>query len=102
MTVSRVLEIDVAGVLSDCGLRPDDELAGVLEWHSSWTNLRGGSGPMRLAEGANRFALDLPGDVLGARLTLELRAVLAQHVLDPAPLAPRRWRNGWNANVCAS
>lgn len=90
MTISLQLEADLTGALEDSRLSTDAELAGVITWHSSWTNLRGASKPHRIVDGMNSLVLELPPEQLGGRLTLECRVVLSRLGSKRDSLAPYR------------
>lgn len=88
--IECVLDVQLGHALADCGLDGGSLLAAILGWHSSWTNMRGGSAPVRLLEGQNTVTLTLPGELLGGRLTLDCRVVLADAGQSSHPLAPHR------------
>lgn len=88
--IECVLDIQLSHTLEDCALDSGASLATVLGWHSSWTNLRGTSEPVRLVEGENSATLTLPGELLGGRLTLDCRLVLADAGQSRHSLAPHR------------
>ncbi|MEV6695326.1 hypothetical protein AB0M35_28040 [Micromonospora sp. NPDC051196] len=85
------LHVDLPALLQDCGLSPAADLRWFLSWHSSATNRRGNSVPVKLADGDNQTSVEVPGSEIGGRLHLEARLVLA--VPDTgvlSPLAPDR------------
>lgn len=89
LRVSRAVKVDLPGLLADCGLEAESSVNAVITWQSSWTGLRGTSVPVSLEEGENILELELVGENLGGRLTLETRLTLSRAV-SSLPLAPRR------------
>jgi hypothetical protein len=88
--IERDIEVDLRGLKADCGLDDQAIIAGVVTWHSSWTNLRGCTPPAPIRDGLNTLALELPGEVLGGRLTIESRLILGAAVHSGLSLAPHR------------
>jgi hypothetical protein len=98
LRITRRLELDLPGVLEDCGLDDSAVVGAIIQWHSSSTNLRGTS-DVTLVDGPDLvISLDLPGEVLGGTLRLESRVILVTPS-NSVGLAPRRagsvlWSDG--------
>lgn len=89
LRVVREVEVDLPGLLNDCGLKTESSVSATIAWQSSWTGLRGTSVPVPLKDGENVLELELVGENLGGRLALDTRVTLS-HAVSSLPLAPRR------------
>lgn len=89
LTINRSLDVDVTGLLQDCGLTGDSDIIALITWHATGTGIRGTSEPTRLADGTTSLPLELPGELLGGRLNLETR-IVACNPLGEHPLRPKR------------
>lgn len=90
VTVEWTLDVDLDGMLKDCGLTAAARIGGLITWRSERTNLRGGGTITDLRSGNNQLALHLPGSDLGGVVAIEARVVLAATASEAEPLAPRR------------
>jgi hypothetical protein len=88
--IERDIEVDVGGVRADCGLDGRATVVGAVAWHSSWTNLRGCTPAIPIRDGVNTLSADLPGEVLGGRLTIESCLLLGTTIHQSPSLAPYR------------
>lgn len=93
------LDVDLEGLLDDCGLAAEAHIVGLICWTSSATRLRGAGGHGRLGQGRTVLSMDIPGSELGGDLQLEFRCVLGSAGTVENGLAPRRtgntlWRAG--------
>lgn len=88
LAVAVQLDVELLGILADCGIGGRSRLGGLISWRAEKTSLRGSSTVEVLGSGINTLGLDLLGAELGGRLELEARVVL----LDPdggGELSPR-------------
>jgi hypothetical protein len=90
VVVDRQLIVDLDGLRRDCRLGEDAQIAGVITWHSSWTNLRGTGEVHNLENGENSLSVALPGEQLGGRLTLDARVLLHSNVSVESRISPHR------------
>jgi hypothetical protein len=90
----RVVEVDLDSVCSACSLPNDAAFALIATWASNRTRLSG-DGPIAelgSLRGLVRTALtlDVPGPLVGGRLTIQTRLVLRHPGSSPSPISPRR------------
>ncbi len=90
ISVTRDIEVDLQGLLSDCALAPDALAGATICWHSTRTNLRGAIEVTALNDGPNTVTGVIDGTLLGGRLTLDTKVVLMRPGSGSAPMAPRR------------
>jgi hypothetical protein len=90
LTVEWPVDIDLHGLVKDCGLNMSAQIGAIMVWRSARTNLRGAGNVLRLSDGLNRLVLFLPGHYLGGAVTIEARVVLLEPGADAAQLAPSR------------
>lgn len=88
--VEWALDIDLAGILDDCGLGRDAHVEAMISWHATWTNLRGGGPVTTVVNGENLLRLEVPGHLLGGTLNLTASVTLGHPGSRPDDLAPKR------------
>lgn len=92
LRLGRLVSVDAAGIRTDCGLGPDDQIALVAIWRSTGTILRGLGAGQRVREGTPaqvRLEARLPSASLGGTLVVQTRLILAAARPGAGPLEPR-------------
>jgi hypothetical protein len=90
ITVEWDLEVDLEGLVKDCGLTAGARIGAALGWRSERTNLRASGNVVDLVNGQNTLTALLPGADLGGAVSIEARIVLLEPDLAAEQLAPRR------------
>jgi hypothetical protein len=90
LTVEWILDIDLEGLMKDCGLTDGALIGAVLAWRSERTNLRGAGRIVNVVTGTNNLTAILPGGDLGGAVTVEARIVLLEPDNSAERLAPAR------------
>jgi hypothetical protein len=92
ITVEWDLEVDLEGLVKDCGLTVDAHIGATLAWRAERTNLRGSSHVVDVVTGHNNLTALLLGGDLGRSVSVEARIVLLEADSGAERLAP--WRPG--------
>jgi hypothetical protein len=90
ITVEWLVDIDIQGLMKDCGLNESAKIGAILVWRSAKTNLRGAGNVANASGGPNRLTVFLPGRYLGGSVTIEARIVLLESGEGAARHAPSR------------
>lgn len=90
ITVEWAFDIDLEGMIKDCGLTGNARIGAMLAWRSERTNLRGNGHVVNVATGPNNLTALVPGSDLGGAVTVEARIVLLEPDSAAERLAPAR------------
>jgi hypothetical protein len=90
ITVEWDLEVELEGLVKDCGLTTDAHIGATLAWRSERTNLRGSGHVVDVVTGHNSLTALLRGVDLGRSVSVEARIVLLETDIAAERLAPRR------------
>jgi hypothetical protein len=99
ITGTRHLEVDVIGILADCGLDETATIGAVLHWSSSSTSLRGNSTVRQIQGPEVTVSVKLEGEDLGGTLRLDCQVILMGSPTSTVARAPHRpgsilWSDG--------
>jgi len=99
ITATRHLELDMKGILADCGLDQTARMGAVLRWNSSSTGLRGSSAVREIRGPEVAVSVMLAGEDLGGTLRLDCQVILIGSPTSMVARSPQRpgsiiWSDG--------